>query len=87
LPAGTTLVQTLVDLGPDITSDPEVVRALLNRFGITEANPPRDAETQEIVSTLARAAVEGRTLCDVNSLMAALTSFVRLLALINISYD
>ena len=51
----------------------------MNRFGITEANPPRDDDTLEIVSTLARAAVEGRTLCDVNSLMTALLSFVRYL--------
>jgi len=33
----------------------------------------------EIISSLSRAAVEGRTLCDVNALMTAFTSFVRVL--------
>lgn len=76
LPAGTSLVQVLIQLGPDLTSDPEVVRALLMRFGISDASPPRDAQVIEIVSTLGRLAAEGTTMCDVAALVRALSSFV-----------
>ncbi|KAG8732244.1 hypothetical protein FRC11_014912 [Ceratobasidium sp. 423] len=75
LPPGTSLVQTLLQLGPDITSDHESVRALLARFGITDQNPPRDAQVVEIVSTLARYAAEGKALCDVGALVRALSGF------------
>ncbi|KAL6309158.1 Not1-domain-containing protein [Sparassis latifolia] len=74
LPPGTTLVQALVQLGGDITSDPDVVRALLTRFGISEASPPSDAQVVEIVSSLARLASEGSVICDVGSLVRALSS-------------
>jgi len=67
----------LLDLGPDITSDIDSVHALMARFGITVENSPTPAQAMEIISSLSRAAVEGRTLCDVNALMTALTSFVR----------
>ncbi|KAF8674211.1 Not1 protein [Rhizoctonia solani] len=75
LPPGTSLVQTLLQLGPDITSDHETVRALLARFGITDQNPPRDAQVVEIISTLVRCAAEGKPLCDVGALVRALSSF------------
>lgn len=75
LPPGTSLVQTLIQLGPDITSDHETVRALLARFGITDQTPPRDAQVVEIVSALARYAAEGKSLCDVGALVRALSSF------------
>lgn len=78
LPPGTSLVQTLVQLGPDITSDHETVRALLARFGITDQNPPRDGQVIDIVSALARYAAEGKSLCDVGALVRALSSFVSL---------
>lgn len=77
LPPGTSLVQTLIQLGPDITSDPDTVCALLQRFGISEANPPRDPQLVEIMSNLARLAAEGTTLCDVGALVRELSSFVR----------
>ena len=76
LPPGTSLVQILIQLGPDITSDPDVVRALLARFGISDSNPPRDVQVVEIMSTLARLAAEGTAMCDVGSLVRALSSFV-----------
>lgn len=66
----------MIQLGPDITSDPDAVRALLGRFGITETNPPRDAQVVEIMSTLGRLAAEGTVMCDVGSLVRALSSFV-----------
>ena len=71
-------MQTLLDLGPDITNDLDTVHALMARFGITSENPPTAAQAMDIISSLSRAAVEGRTLCDVNALMTALTSFVRI---------
>jgi len=71
-------VQTLIQLGPDITGDAEVVRALLTRFGISDASPPRDNQVVEIVSSLARLAAEGAALCDVGALVRALSSFVSL---------
>lgn len=77
LPAGTSLVQVLIQLGPEITSDADTDRALLARFGITETNPPRDAQVVEIVSHLSRLAAEGTTLCDVGSLVRALSKLVR----------
>jgi CCR4-NOT transcription complex subunit 1 len=69
-------VQTLIQLGQDITSDPDTVRALLLRFGISESNPPRDVQVVEIMSTLARLAAEGTTMCDVGALVRALSSLV-----------
>ncbi|KAJ7871497.1 Not1-domain-containing protein [Mycena olivaceomarginata] len=75
LPSGTSLVQVLIQLGPEITSDPEVVRALLMRFNISDANPPRDSLVVEIMSTLGRLAAEGTTMCDVGALVRALSSF------------
>jgi CCR4-NOT transcription complex subunit 1 len=76
LPPNTSLVQTLIQLGQDITSDPDTVRALLLRFGISESNPPRDVQVVEIMSTLARLAAEGTTMCDVGALVRALSSLV-----------
>jgi hypothetical protein len=80
-------VQTLLDLGPDITSDPDSVHALMSRFGITTESPPTAAQAMETISSLSRAAVEGRTLCDVNALMAAFTSLYVLRALCSLSYN
>lgn len=76
LPPNTSLVQTLIQLGQDITNDPDTVRALLLRFGISESSPPRDNQIVEIMSTLARRAAEGTTICDVGALVRALSSFV-----------
>jgi CCR4-NOT transcription complex subunit 1 len=76
LPPNTSLVQTLIQLGQDITNDSDTVRALLLRFGISESNPPRDAQVVEIMSTLARLAAEGTAMCDVGALVRALSSFV-----------
>ncbi|KDQ13139.1 hypothetical protein BOTBODRAFT_188668 [Botryobasidium botryosum FD-172 SS1] len=75
LSPGTSLVQTLIQLGPDITNDPETIRALLLRFGISDASPPHERQVGEIISTLARYAAEGTSLCDVSSLMRAFSSF------------
>lgn len=76
LPPGTSLVQTLCDLGPEITSEPATVRALLQRFGITETSPPTDPQVVEIISTLSRFAAEGTQLCDAGALIRALSCFV-----------
>ncbi|KZT03564.1 Not1-domain-containing protein [Laetiporus sulphureus 93-53] len=75
LPPGTSLVQALVQLGPDITSDLDIVRAILARFGITDSSLPRDAQVVEAIQALARMASEGAVLPDVGSLVQALDSF------------
>jgi len=76
LPPNTSLVEVLIQFGPDITSDVEVVRALLERFGITDTTPPRDVQVIEIISTLSRVAAEGTVICDIGSLVRALVSYV-----------
>ena len=70
------MVQVLIQLGPDITSDSEAVRGLLERFGITAASPPRDGQVTEVISALARLAAEGTVICDVGSLVRAFASYV-----------
>lgn len=76
LPPGTTLVQAFNQFGPEITNDVDTVRALLLRFGVSDSNPPRDAQVIEYMSTLARQAAEGSTLGDVNAFVRALSSYV-----------
>lgn len=84
LPTGTSLVQVLNQLGPDLTDDAQVVRALLSRFGITDERPPRDAQVLEIMGVIARLASEGASLCDVGSLVRALSSFVCIFPLLSL---
>lgn len=76
LPPDTTLVQALVQLGPDITSDVDVIRALLTRFNIDESNPPTDDQVSDLFSNLTRLAGEGGILCDAGALVRALSSLV-----------
>lgn len=76
LSPGTSLVQTLCQLGPDLTADPETVLALLRRFGVSESSPPRESQVSEILQTLARYAGEGSPLCDVGALVKAICSLV-----------
>ncbi|KAF8226250.1 Not1-domain-containing protein [Tricholoma matsutake] len=71
----TSLVDLLLHLGPDISSDADVVRSLLGRYGINDANPPRDVQVVETMSILSRQAVEGKLTCDVGSLIRAFSSF------------
>ncbi len=77
LPTDATLVQTLVQLGPEITSNRDVSRAILARFGISESSPPRDEQVVNVVSTLARLASEGGLLCDAGTLVKVLSDLVR----------
>jgi len=76
LPPTTSLVEVLIQLGPEITNDFEVIRSLLERFGITDANPPRDDQVVEIVTTLSQLAAEGTVICDVGSFIRAIDSYV-----------
>lgn len=71
-------MEVLIQLGPEITSDPEIIKALLERFGITDANPPRDDQVVEIISTLSQLAGEGTIICDVGAFVRALVSYVSL---------
>ncbi|KAL0947287.1 hypothetical protein HGRIS_013407 [Hohenbuehelia grisea] len=75
LAPGTTLVQLLVQLGTDLTNDSEVVRTLLQRFRISESNPPTDAQLIEMMTNLARMAVEGTQICDVAMLVRILGTY------------
>ncbi|KAJ7145647.1 hypothetical protein C8R44DRAFT_716 [Mycena epipterygia] len=64
LPPGLSLVRVLFQLGPEITSDREVVRALLGRFNISAVQPPGENLITEIMSTLTHLATGGKTECD-----------------------
>ncbi|KAF8636597.1 hypothetical protein AX17_003407 [Amanita inopinata Kibby_2008] len=75
LPAGTSLVQFLIQLGPEVTADTDTVRAVLERFDIIEAKPPRDSQVVDVMGTLGRLAAEGTVLCDTGALVRALSSF------------
>lgn len=72
----TSLVDLLLHLGPEITSDVDVVRSLLARYGINDANPPRDNQVVETMTVLGRQAAEGKIMCDVGALVRALSTFV-----------
>ncbi|KAG8856743.1 hypothetical protein FRB96_006246 [Tulasnella sp. 330] len=76
LSPGTTVVQALNQLGPELTSDADIVRALLLRFGVSDASPPQTMQVVEIIVTLSRTAMEGKQICDVAALVRALATFV-----------
>ena len=61
----------------EITSEPEVVLAMLARFEVTESNPPTDEQLVSIVTQLGRMAAEGPITCDVRSLVHVLSTLVR----------
>jgi len=48
----------------------------MHRFGISEANPLKDATIVEYMVVLARLAADGSLLGDVGSFVRALSSFV-----------
>ncbi|KAJ7865758.1 hypothetical protein B0H14DRAFT_2733847 [Mycena olivaceomarginata] len=64
LSPGQSLVRLLLQLGPEIIDDPEIVRALLERFNISVVNPPRENLIAQIISTLACLAAAGKTKFD-----------------------
>ena len=72
-------MQALNQLGPEITSENEVVLGLLARFGVNEQNPPNDEFLVESFSSFSRLAADGSPLCDVGTFVRALSGFVRLL--------
>jgi len=82
LPSGATLVQTLCDFGPEITSETATVLALFKRFGISETSPPTDAQVAEIISSLSKRAAEGTQSCDVGTMIRAIGGFVRFISLL-----
>ncbi|KAG8755159.1 hypothetical protein FRC14_004305 [Serendipita sp. 396] len=75
LQQGTTLAQALIQLGPELTTDVEVVRALFLRYDISESNPPTDLQLLEVINRLARSASEGSVLPDVKALVRAFNSY------------
>jgi len=73
---GPSLAQTLVQFGPEVTSDVELVRALMTRIGITDADPPTDLQVLETINRLARYAFDGSPMPDIRVLVRAFNSFV-----------
>lgn len=59
-----------------MTCDPEIVSAVLARFGMSENSPPQDEQVGEIVSQLARLAAEGTISIDVGTLVHVLGRLV-----------
>ena len=66
----------MIQLGPEMTCDPEITSAVLARFGMTENSPPQDEQVVEIVSQLARLAAEGPISVDVSTLVHVLAPLV-----------
>ncbi|KAH9180386.1 Not1-domain-containing protein [Lactarius sanguifluus] len=52
----------------------DTIRALMHRFGISEANPPKDSTIIEYMVVLARLAADGSGLGDVGSFVRAISS-------------
>ncbi|KAG2020512.1 CCR4-Not complex component [Coprinopsis cinerea AmutBmut pab1-1] len=75
LSSSATLVQTFVQLGSEITSDRDAMHGLLQRFDISDANPPHDAQLVEIVSALGRLIAEGTNVPDASVLIHTLASY------------
>ena len=67
----------MIQLGPEMTSDPDIVLALLARFGMSESSPPQDEQVVEVVSQLSRLASEGPVTTDVGTLIHTLGTLVR----------
>lgn len=76
LPQGTTLAQALTQLGPELTTDKEIVRAMFARFGITDSNPPTDLQVLEVINRLAKYAIEGNAMPDIRGAVKAFNSYV-----------
>ena len=65
-----------MQLGGEVTSDQEVVRAVLARFGMNETNPIQVEKVSEIVTSLAKLASDGNQLFDVGTLVRVISSLV-----------
>lgn len=72
VPPNTNLVGFLVQLGPDITADPDIICAVLPRFSM---DPPSNEQLVQVFSALGRLATEGQVLCDVSALVRAFCSY------------
>ena len=71
-----TLVQLMIQLGPEMTGDPDIMLALLARFGMSESTPPQDDQVVEIISQLSRLASESPVSTDVGTLVHTLARLV-----------
>ena len=69
-------MQVLVQFGPEVTSDVDVVRAILARFGVDASKPPTDEQVIDIFTNLARLAAEGGMLCDAGALVVVFSGLV-----------
>jgi len=76
LPSGTTLAQLIVQLGPELASNVNVLRGVLGRFHISELHAPSDAQNIELFSTYGRLAAEGTPIGDIGLLVQMMGAFV-----------
>lgn len=76
-----------MQLGTDISSEPEVMRGILARFNVTGSNPPQDDQVVDIFTQLARLAVEGPVSCDVGTLVQVLSNQVSMSCLLSLCAD
>ncbi|KIY43711.1 Not1-domain-containing protein [Fistulina hepatica ATCC 64428] len=75
LPSNTSPIQLLIQLGPDVTANHDIIKSVLVRFGISDTSPPTDSQVVDIFTTLARLASEGHAICDVAVLVRVLCSY------------
>ncbi|THH31748.1 hypothetical protein EUX98_g2436 [Antrodiella citrinella] len=73
LPQDSTPVQVLMQLGGEVTSDQDVVRAVLARFGVNDSNPIQVSKASDIVINLAKLASDGSQLFDVGTLVRVIS--------------
>lgn len=59
-----------------MTSDTDVVRAVLSRFGVDESKPPTDEQVIDLFTSLARSAAEGGMICDAGALVRVFSNLV-----------
>ena len=69
-------MQSLTQLGAEITNEPDTVLAMLARFEISESKPPTDEQLVTVVTQLGRMAAEGPVSCDVRTLVHVLSTLV-----------
>lgn len=75
LPPNARMDEVLTQLGPELTADTEVVRALFLRFNISDSNPPTDMQVLEVMNRLARNAVDGSPMPDIRAIVRAFKTF------------
>ncbi|EJT98519.1 Not1-domain-containing protein [Dacryopinax primogenitus] len=74
LEANATLAGILISLSPDLTSDIDIMCALLSRFGVTDAMPLTEVQLIKVFSDLINAAADNLLNLDVSTFISALVT-------------